>query len=328
VRAEKRILGIMFLAFLSLMEFALPPESPGAGKKYLSLGTGNPGGTFYFIGAGFASIFNKYVPEVRVIAESTAASAENFNYLMRRRMNLGLCGLEILPPLIQKKTDFSGIRLFAVGHSSDCHWIVRSDSPVKNVADFRGRRVAVGAPGSGTLISAKEVLSLISGLSFEDFKPALLSFSESVTAVKDGTVDVGLVQAGFPVASVLDLGQHQPIRLVSYTSEEIDRLTSQRPHFVKIIIPKGTYRGVDTDTITFGTVAAIFCREDLESDLAYKLMRALYEHPRERDAIHPQAKQWNLENIFRATAFINQHIPFHPGAVKYLKEKGIWKGGK
>jgi hypothetical protein len=289
---------------------------------------GNPAGTFYFIGAGFANIFNKHVPEVRVIAESTASSEENFHLILRKKMDMALVSINVIETAVEKKTDLSGIRLIALGHTSDRHWIVRKDSPIKQVADFRGQRVAVGPPGSGTLLGSKVELLAIGGLTFADIKPAYLSQSECVTGLRDNSIDVGVISAGYPVASILDLARHLPIRLVPYSKEEMQALIAKHPYFVNVIIPAGTYPGVETDTLTRGVSTALFCRADLSEDLVYGLVKALYEHPKERDAIHPQARKWNLENIFNGAEFTAQYIPFHEGAVKYLKEKGVWKGKK
>jgi uncharacterized protein len=317
--------GILVIGLWLMGGMLFSPPAFAAAKKYLSLGTGNPGGTYYFIGAGFSRLMNKYVPEVRVIAESTAASEENINLVLRKKMDLGMAGIHALPALIERKTDVSGMRLLGIGHSSDTHWIIRKESPVKGLADFRGRKVAVGAPGSGALIGARDSLKILAGLTFDDFKPVYLTFTESITGLRDQTIDVGYVQAGYPVASIMDLAQHHPIRLISYSNEEINRLVGQRPFYVKIIIPGGTYKGVETDIVTHGSVAMLFCRQDLSEELVYKLMQAVYDHPKERDVIHPQAKQWSLEYIFRAAGYTTQHVPFHAGAVKYLKEKGVWK---
>jgi hypothetical protein len=297
-----------------------------ASKKFLSLGVGNPAGTFYFIGAGFANIFNKNVPDIRVIAESTASSEENFHLILRKKMDMALVSINVIETAVEKKMDLSGIRLIALGHTSDRHWIVRKDSPIKRVADFRGKRVAVGPPGSGTLLGSKVELQVIGGLTFNDIKPAYLSQSECVTGLKDNSIDVAVISAGYPVASILDLARSIPIRLVPYTKEEMQSLIAKHPYFVNVVIPAGTYPGVDTDTLTRGVSTAIFCRADLSEDLVYGLIKALYEHPKERDAIHPQARKWNLENIFNGAEFTAQYIPFHAGAVKYFKEKGIWKG--
>jgi TRAP transporter TAXI family solute receptor len=327
LRVNRRILGMLILPLFLSGGMIQPPIMEAAAKKYLSLGTGNPGGTFYFLGAGFASLFNKYVPDVRVIAESTAASEENFRYILRKKMDLGLSGLSVIEPALERKTDFSGIRLIAMGHTSDRHWIVRKESPVKSLSDFKGRRISVGAPGSGTLVAIKAELSEVHGLTFEDFKPVYLSFSESITAIKDGTIDVGLILAGYPVASLLDVARQIPLRLISYSEEEIKALITKYPYYVKVVFPRGTYQGIQTDTLTVGSPQAMFGRQDLSDSLVYQLMKALYDHSQEKDVIHPQARRWNLENMFRGAEYCTQYIPFHPGAIKYLKEKGVWKGG-
>jgi len=315
------IASLMLITFL----FSLNKEGNCATKKYLSLGTGNPAGTFYFIGAGFANLINKYVSEVRVIAESTAASEENFHYLLRKKMDIGMLSINVIEPAVEKKLDMSGVRLMALGHTSDRHWIVRKESPIKRVADFKGKKVAVGAPGSGTLVASKVELSLTGNLTLEDIKPAYLSFTESINAIKDGTIDVAVVSAGYPVASILDLARQIPIRLIGYSEEELNNLISKKPYFVKVVIPGGTYPGVETDTLTRGIATALVCQKDLGEELVYKMMKALYEHPKEKDAIHPQARQWNLENIYRGADYTTKYIPFHPGTVKFLKEKGVWQ---
>ena len=322
---KKLLWALLAVAFLLCL-----CGGPGwsASKKFLSLGVGNPAGTFYFIGAGFANIFNKNVPDIRVIAESTASSEENFHLILRKKMDMALVSINVIEPAVEKEMDLSGIRLLALGHTSDRHWIVRKESSIKRVADFRGKRVAVGPPGSGTLLGSRVELQAIGGLTFSDIKPAYLSQSECVTGLRDNSIDVGVISAGYPVASILDLARHLPIRLVPYSKEEMQALIAKHPYFVNVTIPAGTYPGVDTDTLTRGVSTALFCRADLSEDLVYGLVKALYEHPKERDAIHPQARKWNLENIFNGAEFTAQYIPFHAGAVKYLKEKGIWKGKK
>jgi TRAP transporter TAXI family solute receptor len=316
---------IVGMATLGIVSLSLPAGEAAAQRKYLSLGTGNPGGTFYFIGAGFANLFNKKVPGVRVIAESTAASEENFHYVLRKKMDMGLISIHVIEPALEKKMDLSGIRLICLGHTSDRHWFVRKDSPIKSISDFRGKRVALGSPGSGTLVSSKMELGAAGKLGLEDIKPAYLSFTESITAIKDGTVDVGVISAGYPVASLLDLARTVPIRLIPYSEQEMKAIMDAYPFYVRVIIPAGTYQGIDTDTLTRGIVTAIFCRQEMSEDLVYQMMKALYDNPKEKDVIHPQARQWSLENMFRGAEYTTKYIPFHPGAVKYLKEKGAWK---
>ena len=197
------------------------------------------------------------MPEVRVIAESTAASEENFHYIMRKKMDLGLVSISVVQTAIDKKWDMSGIRLMAIGHSSDRHWFVRKESPIKSLSDFRSRRITVGSPGSGTLMTSQRCLEAAGGLTFDDFRPAYLSFTESITAIKDGTVDVGTIAAGYPIASLLDLARQIPIRLISYTEKEVNAIITKYPFYIRVIIPAGTYIEVDTDTLREGGPTAL-----------------------------------------------------------------------
>ncbi len=323
---KKRVNWVIVALAISMIAGILSaPSASAAAKKYLSLGTGNPGGTAYFMGAGFASIFNKHVPGVRVIGESTSGVDENFHLVLRKKVDFSITSCSPLMKAAEKNTDVRHLRLLCMGHTSDHHWFVRKESPVKGFADYRGRKISVGAPGSGTLIMSRLIMEAC-GLSWSDIKPAYLSFTESVTAIKDNTVDVGVIGAGYPSASLLDLARQIPLRLISYMPKELEAVFAKMPYLVKITIPVGIYTGISTDTLTHGSPAFLICSSDLSEDLAYQLMKALYEHPKERDAIHPQARQWSGENISRGADYVLQHFPFHPGAVKYLKEKGLWKG--
>ena len=152
--------------------------TPASAMKFLSFGTGSPAGTYYFLGAGFASIINNNVPGVRVAAESTAASTENARLLIRGEMELGLACMGTLSDLKASGMDVDQIRLVAVGHTSDTHWIVRSDSSIKSIKDFKGKVIGVGPAGSATLnIYSKKHLKTGWDLNFEDFSPKYISFS-------------------------------------------------------------------------------------------------------------------------------------------------------
>ena len=321
---RKKLAQIAVLVGVIAGAAGLTTDGAAASRKYLSMGTGNPGGTFYFLGAGFANILNKHVPDVRVIAESTAASEENYHYLLRKKLDMALVSIQIMEAATKKNLDLSGVRLIALGHTSDRHWFVRKESPIKRIPDFRGNRIAVGSPGSGTLVTTKDELQEIFGISLTDIKPAYLSFTESITGIKDGTIDVGVIAAGYPIASLMDLARNVPLRLIPYSEEEMKKGLTIFPYRVRVVIPKGTYEGMDADTLVLGTPTAWFCRKELSDDLVYNMIKALYDHPKEKDAIHPQAKQWNLETMFRGMEYTTKYNPFHPGAIRYLKEKGIW----
>ena len=326
MRIGESFVRVVTLVLLVLGAIVMPVTSPAAPKKYLSLATGNPGGTFYFLGAGFANIINRYVPEVRVIAESTAASEENYHYLLRKKVDMGLVSIQIMEAALKKNLDISGVRLISLGHTSDRHWFVRRESTIKSIPDFRGHRVAVGSPGSGTLVTTRDELAEVFGITFNDFKPAYLSFTESIMAIKDGTIDVGVIAAGYPIASLLDLARQLPLRLIPYGEEELKMGLTKFPYRVKVVIPKGTYQGINVDTLVLGTPTAWFCRRELSDELVYQMMKALYEHSKDKDAIHPQAAQWNLETLFSRGGVHHAVQSLSSGVGQIFEGKGTLEG--
>ena len=318
----KKIMTILLIA-CSFSLFIGQPETANARMKFLSFGTGSPAGTYYFLGAGFASMINKRLPGIRVTAESTAASLENATLISRGKMDMGLAAMGTLTKLKERGVDISKIRLIAVGHTSDTHWIVRKDSPIKTINDFKGKRIGVGPAGSATLsLFSKEALAKGWGLSFDDFSPKYISFSEIITGIRDNTIDAGNISAGTPVAAIMELANDIPIRLISITQESYDRLHKANPIFQPKTIKAGTYKGIDQDVKTYCLPQMWLCSASLPEELVYKIIKIIYDNDADRNAIHPMAKMYTVKNAF----FGYKAVPttFHPGAIKYYKEKGVW----
>ncbi len=291
--------------------------------KFLSFGTGSPAGTYYFLGAGFASIINKNVKGVRVTAESTAASTENARYLIRGKMDMGLASMGTLDGLKKQGMDVDKVRLVAVGHTSDTHWIVRKDSPIKSCSDFKGKVIGVGPAGSATLnIWSKKHLAAGWGITFDDIKPKYIAFHEITRGIRDNTIDAGLIAAGYPIAAVMELARDIPIRLLETDPEALKKMQAKYPNVTPFVFPAGTYNGIDKDVSTYVVPQMWLCRADLSEDLIYKIIKAVYDNSEERNAIHPMAKKYTIENAFRGSKSVP--VGYHPGAIKYYKEKGIW----
>jgi uncharacterized protein len=310
------------LALLMTVATMICPHQASA-IRFLSFGTGSPAGTYYFLGAGFSSIINNNVPGVRVAAESTAASTENARLMIRGEMELGLACMGTLKDLKDAGMDVDQVRLIAVGHTSDTHWIVRKESPIQSVYDFKGKVIGVGPAGSATLnIYSKKHLATGWNLTFDDFSPKYISFSEVVRGIRDSTIDAGLIAAGAPLASVMELAHDIPIRLIEVEPDVLKKLRAEYSNVVPLVIPAGTYEGIDKDVHTYTLPQMWLCRTDLPEDLVYQIIKAVYDHEEEKNAIHPLAKMYNIKNAFRGSPGVP--VGFHPGAIKYYKEKGIW----
>ncbi len=320
--STKKISAVLFVA-LAAMALVISKPAPASALKFLSFGTGSPAGTYYFIGAGFSAIINKYVPGVRVTAESTAASTENARLLIRGALDMGLACMGTLQDLKKQGMDVNKIRLIAVGHTSDAHWIVRANSPIKSVYDFKGKTIGVGPAGSATLnLYSKKHLKVGWGLTFKDFDAKYIAFHEIARGIRDNTIDAGIIAAGAPIAAVMELARDIPIRILDVEPEALKRLRAKFNNVVPITFPAGMYPGINKPTHTYTLPQMWLCRADLPEELVYKIIKAVYGHEQEKNNIHPMAKMYVPTNAFRGTDGVP--VGFHPGAIKYFKEVGIW----
>ena len=205
------------------------------------------------------------------------------------------------------------------GHASPMHFFVRSNSVIKSLADLKGKRIAIAPPGSAARFLAESTLEAY-GLTAKDYKPFFLSHAEQASAMQDGTIDMGCIFAGAPTAAVLDLATTQDIILLSVGPEEMKKVLKVHPYCKEFTIKAGTYRGQNAPVKTFSTPSIIITHAEVEPELVYAVSKAILEHTPELKEIHPTGAEYTLADAADGVA-----IPLHPGAAKYLTEKGVLK---
>jgi TRAP transporter TAXI family solute receptor len=299
-------------------------QSKAADIKFISIATGGTGGTYYVIGGGMGKIIEKYVPGVKVSVESTAASTENCRLVASKQVRFAI----VMPDSAyfaynggrefgEKK--YPNIRGVMAGHTSTMHFIVRSKSGIKSLADLKGKKVALAAPGSPSTFIAEAALEAY-GLTKKDYKPTLLTYSEQADALRDNTIDMACVFAGVPAAAALDISTTHDVTFLGVGKDELKRVIQKHPYWTAGVIKAGTYKGQTADVPTFDSPAMLITSDDLDADTVYAVTRAILEHTPELKAIHPQGAEWDLADAVEGVA-----IPFHPGAAKFLMEKGVLK---
>jgi TRAP transporter TAXI family solute receptor len=187
---------------------------------------------------------------------------------------------------------------------------------VESLSDLAGRRVSVGAPGSGTEVGARTLLEA-NGIDYDDFDPQRLNFNETANGIRDGTVDAGFWSAGPPTSSIMDLATAREVYLISISDDEVARTAEVDPTVRRDVIPAGSYRGQDEAVQTLSTPNVLVVRSDMSEDLAYSLIQVLLEAHSELSQVHPVAGTISAEYTLEASP-----IPLHPGAVRYLRDQG------
>jgi TRAP transporter TAXI family solute receptor len=292
-------------------------------KKRISIATGGMGGVYFVMGGGLASILTKYAG-VEAAAEVTAASVDNCKLIGAKKSDMGLVMADTGYDAYKGLGNFKGkpvsLRTLTVLYPNLMHVVTVDGKGIKKVADLKGKRVSTGAPGSGTEVKALRVLEAAGINPNKDIKKDRLGAGESGGAMKDGKIDAYFWDGGVPTSSVLDLAASPGIKMVLISHEDlIPKMTEKYgPVYYKSIIPKKVYTGIEYDTQVAAVGNLLVCNQDMDDKLAYDIVKTIFEHLKDLAAIHKEALNINLKDGGGSKA-----VPYHKGAAKYFKEKGI-----
>ncbi len=295
-------------------------SSAGGGKQFLNIATGGTAGTYYPLGGALAELLNQNIKGMNASAQSTGASVANVNMLKDGSVDIAFIQNDIAYYAANGKEMFKdnkveNIRGIAALYPETVQFVTTADKGIKSIADLKGKKVAVGASGSGAEANARQILGAY-GLTYDDIDVQYLSFGEAADALKDGNVDVGVVVAGFPTAAIQDLAANKSAALVNIDAEHADKLMKQYPYFTKITVPKGTYPGQEEDVSTVAVKCVIVTTDKLSDDLGEQIVKAIYEHLDRMKAAHAVGKY-----ITKDTALEGMSVKMNAGAEKYLKAK-------
>jgi len=319
---SNRILGVWFCA---IGVFSLFPMSAGAQiKNRLSIGTGGTGGVYYPLGGGLAALISKHVPNTEATAEVTTASIDNVKLLHTNRIAMAFClpdtAWDAYNGQIKGFKEKASIRSLMSLYTNFMHFVAAEGSGIKSIADLKGQRVSTGAPGSGTELKGLRVMEAY-GLTPKDFKSHdRLGAAESAGAIKDRKIDAFIWDGGLPTAAVLDLAATPGIRIniIPHADAVPKMVAKYGPLYFVANIPKGVYKGIEEDVPVAGATNLLIVHEKMDDNLAYQITKLVLEHTADLVAVHKAASEISLK-----TAVVGSPIPFHPGALRYYKEKGI-----
>lgn len=292
-----------------------------AKTTFISIGTGGTGGVFYPYGGGMAEIWSRCVPGVKAVAEVTGASVENVKLTHKGETAVGLTMGDVAHQAYHGEGFFKGkpqgVLAMAAMYPNVLHAVTLKGSGIKNLTDFKGRKVSIGAPGSGTTFMAETVLRAL-GVTLDSFDVRRLSFSETTIALRDGSIDAGVWVVAPGANSLADLAATHDIELIALTPDQQKRVSDAYGFYASWTVEPGDYRGVDQPVPTVSVWNVVIVQAALPEDLVYELAKALFEQNAFMQTIHPYARFSTPANTVAKTP-----IPLHPGAVRYLREKGI-----
>ena len=305
------------LALAVMLAFAGTAQ---AAKSFVSIATGGTAGTYYPLGGAIAKAVSTD-PELQATAETGNASVANVNLITKGEIEIAFVQNDIsfwaYNGQLMFKEPLKNLRAIASLYPEHVQIILAGNAGIKTIDDLKGKRVGVGAPGSGTEGDAQAIFG-VAGIKYDEMNVNFLDFAATTSRFKDNQIEAGFVVAGYPTASVMDLATTKDIAMLSFDDATMEKLVKAHPYFVPSVIPAGTYSKIDTDVKTPAVMAILITNDKTPEDVIYRFTKGMFENLGVIHAAHAKGKEINLE-----TALDGLTVPLHPGAAKYFKEKGM-----
>ncbi len=319
------IFNAIMVAIVAIALLSVPVSA--AKRRYVSIAAGWVTGAYFPMAGAISRIAWKHLKDkgIKVTAESSGASVANAKLIGAGDTDFAILQNDIASYAYNGKEgmfskpnkDLLGVCTLFPEH---VQVIARKASNIKSIGDLKGKKVAIGPVGSGTIENAAQILGAW-GLSFDDLaKAEQLTASQSADYLKDGRLDAAFFTVALGAAVIMDTAIMVPTDIVPIEGPNVDKLIAQYPFYAKQSVPGKTYKGNDTAIPTVSVMAMLAARKDIEADIVYAIINAMYSDLAQLKKAHAKFK-----NISMETGLIGMGIPLHPGAEQYFKEKGIIK---
>ncbi|MCF8106375.1 MAG: TAXI family TRAP transporter solute-binding subunit [Desulfohalobiaceae bacterium] len=319
-------ISILTFALALALSFALSSSTALAKKRrFVSIAAGWVTGAYFPMAGAISRVaFNNLQDKnIKVTAESSGASVANANLIATENTDFAILQNDIASYAYNGKKGIfdepvSNIRGVACLYPEHIQVVVRKDAGIESVADLKGKRVAVGPIGSGTTENCKQILSAW-GLSLDDLGEAQqLTASQSADYLKDGRLDAAFFTVAVGAAVIKDTATIIDAAILPISGPRVDKLIEKYPFYAKQKVAGGSYKGNPDDVPTVSVMAMLSVRENLDDDLVYSIVKAMYSNLDQIHKAHAKFKDLSVEG-----ALDGMSIPLHPAAERFLKEEGV-----
>ena len=292
------------------------------GATTMTMGTGSPSGTYY----AYGGVLSQYITNnagVTANAVSTQGSKDNIQGIDAGDYQLGTVQSDVM------HYAWNGTRSFetdgkidtfrtVAGLYAEAVQLVTVNPDIKSVADLKDKKVSIGAAGSGVYFNAIDVLTA-AGLTENDIKPQYQNFDDSADALKDGKIDAAFIVAGAPTNAITELSMtNGNVRIVPIDGDIATKLMNDNTFYSVYKIPANTYKNQTEEVTTVTVKATLIVDANASEDDVYNLTAAIFDNMEDIAKENAKGAELSLENATEGLT-----VPFHAGAAKYFKEKGI-----
>ena len=284
----------------------------------LRIGTASQGGAFYPVGQAISTLVNKHAKGLEMVPVVTGGSVQNPKLVNKKEVDIAITNnnLAVLAnkgAAMYKKSGKMSLTAIGALHFSVLHMMTLNNSSINTINDLKGKRIAIGPAGGGTIPFTKQVLGL-HGLTIKDIKPVFLSYADGFSQLADGNVDAAFALSGYPAGAVVQAQVNKKLKFIKLAQGKMEQGLKKYKNYNKVVIPKSAYK-TSEDGVVFGVNNMLVTNWEMDAVKVYKITKAIYGNMEEFRKINAYAKQINVENSLKL------RIPLHAGAAKYFNEK-------
>ncbi|WP_134703194.1 TAXI family TRAP transporter solute-binding subunit [Ammoniphilus sp. YIM 78166] len=294
---------------------------------FLKIGGGSTGGVFFAAASGFAQLFSEKTGNIKASAQTTTGGGQNILLMADKELDLAIADSLVTHQAFHGEESFEGkanqeIRAIAGVYGGYFQQVVHPEKGIETFKDFKGKKMVVGGPSSGTENTTRIVYDA-HGYSYtdrNDLIPEYIGISAGADQMKNKQVDGLNALVPYPFSTFVELTMTNQAKMISLEPEAIAKLTAGESFFLPATIPAGTYQNQPEDIHTVMLQVMLIAREDLDEELIYELTGYIFDNLEYLQTQHNAFKELTLE-----TAVKGLSIPLHPGAERYYREKGVLK---
>jgi len=324
---RRRKLAI-WLALSSLVLVSCGPEDKSengsASRRFMSIGTAPPGGAFFVVGGALSEVLQGHPGPIswQVTTEATKGTQENIRRLVGGELDLALANAAITYFAVRGQGKWEspqGVQVVMTLAPNVALFLAPATRGIESIADLAGRRVVIGPAGAGFEYFVGPILEA-HGVGYDDLSVLHNTQASAVDMLADGSAAAAFLGGAMPTASITQAVSTQDIRFIPFDDGAVEDLVIDYPFFDRVTVPAGTYRG--QDEVFFGLNVGsmhLITGASQEADLIYEVTRTLWEFRSEVVEKHAAGRAIQPEVVVRDTG-----VEFHPGAVRYYQEIGIW----
>ncbi|MGF1709885.1 TAXI family TRAP transporter solute-binding subunit [Vibrio kagoshimensis] len=281
-----------------------------------TIGTGSQSGTYYPLGGTLAKIWGETIPDFNMRAEVTAGSVENSIKVATNKQLAGIAMGSVVQKAHDGKKPFPmkmDVAVVSALYPNVVHFMVPAASDIKSISDLKGKKVSLGAPGSGTRTSAIGILGAL-GMSEDDLKAQSLNYTATTSALANGQIDAGVIVGSLGVGAVTELTLTRDIRVLSFSADELAKISEAMPSFQALEVPANSYNNVPA----FNTPAVwnvLVVNKNADTELVYNMTKSMFENI---DQVRQSIKVTSYTTVDNMQMLGG--VPLHAGAKKYLDE--------